>query len=354
LFGGLAATAITAIQFYTAFPAPLVSGRLAEVGRRPIVPDLPEIGIIRIFIDRIVIATVILPTAGGAIPMLFAEPGRTDYDLYFRIFGFPVRVHPAFWLIGLLLGMNSGDVRRMLLWVAAIFVSILLHELGHAAAMRWFGIRSSIVLYSFGGLTIPYDGDASRYHAARTGEQILISFAGPGAGFLLSLTILGIIYALGSGDQVYYGPLIPGLPYLDIMPNYLSEATIEKYRIMQVYAPSLGEIFLQNIFFINIYWGLVNLLPVLPLDGGHISQEICQAINARQGVRWSLQISVAVAGMVAAANGWFWIKVATTAGEKASLQNLLMNSYFFLAALFGYLAYQSYLILQSYTRHRGW
>jgi stage IV sporulation protein FB len=273
--------------------------------------------------------------------MLFAEPGRTDYDLYFRIFGFPVRVHPAFWLVGLVLGMNSGDVRQILLWVAAVFVCILVHELGHAAAMRWFGIRSSIVLYSFGGLTIPYDGDASRYHSARTGEQILISFAGPGAGFLFALILVGGIYAVGQGSQIVLIPLFDFLPDFQILPDYISRFP-------------LVTILFRDLFQISIYWGLVNLLPVLPLDGGHISLEICQAINARQGVRWSLQISVAVAGIIAVANGWLWIKIAGTTGEKTSLQNLLLNPYLYMAALFGYLSYQSYLILQSYTRHRGW
>jgi len=32
--------------------------------------------------------------------MLLLEPGHTPYDLHFRVFGIPVRVHPMFWLVG--------------------------------------------------------------------------------------------------------------------------------------------------------------------------------------------------------------------------------------------------------------
>jgi stage IV sporulation protein FB len=285
-------------------------------------------------------------------PVIFAEPGHTDYDLHFRLFGIPVRVHPMFWLVGLILGMNSSDVRGVLLWVAALFVSILVHELGHALTMRGFGIRSSIVLYSFGGLAIPYAGDAPRYHGARTWGQVLISFAGPGAGFLLVLAILGTLYAVNKG-KIIYEPLFPSLSGLEIMPRFILPTTIAKYQILRVYDPSVGEIFLQDLFYVNIFWGLVNLLPVFPLDGGHISQELCQAANPRQGVRWSLQLSAAVATIVAAANLWFWMKSMKSA-DAVSPQHMILNSNFFIAALFGYLAYQSYLTLQSYTHHRGW
>ena len=72
--------------------------------------------------------------------MLLGEPPRTGGDLNFQLFGIPVRVHPLFWLIAVLLGI-SGDPQpaEILLWVVAVFVSILVHELGHALTMRAFG-----------------------------------------------------------------------------------------------------------------------------------------------------------------------------------------------------------------------
>ena len=43
----------------------------------------------------------------------------------------------------------------MAIWTGAVLVSIVIHELGHAIAFRYYGIASDIVLYQFGGLAIP-------------------------------------------------------------------------------------------------------------------------------------------------------------------------------------------------------
>ncbi|HEX5472325.1 MAG TPA: hypothetical protein VFW73_10580, partial [Lacipirellulaceae bacterium] len=73
--------------------------------------------------------------------MLIGEPPPTQVDLHFRLLGFPVRVHPFFWITTLLLGMGGGpaDPVQTLVWVAVVFVSILFHELGHATLQRTFG-----------------------------------------------------------------------------------------------------------------------------------------------------------------------------------------------------------------------
>ena len=63
--------------------------------------------------------------------MLFQSPPPTRYDLRFSIAGIPVSVHPVFWLIALLFG-SSGDPLLIPIWILVVFVSILVHELGHA------------------------------------------------------------------------------------------------------------------------------------------------------------------------------------------------------------------------------
>ena len=85
--------------------------------------------------------------------LTLGEPARTPYDLQFSIFNFPVRISALFWLVGLITGQGSAQegVRFLLVWIAALFVSILIHELGHTFAFRYFGISSHIVLYHFGG-----------------------------------------------------------------------------------------------------------------------------------------------------------------------------------------------------------
>ena len=73
--------------------------------------------------------------------MLIGEPPRTPYDLNFSLLGIPVRIHPFFWLAGLLLGPRQGGPPAILLWIAAVFLAILVHELGHALVDA--GIRVS-------------------------------------------------------------------------------------------------------------------------------------------------------------------------------------------------------------------
>ena len=69
---------------------------------------------------------------------MFLEPNRTPYDLAFRLFGFRVRVHPLFWLGTAIFGGNllqpPGGIEYLLVWIVVVLVSILVHELGHAAA----------------------------------------------------------------------------------------------------------------------------------------------------------------------------------------------------------------------------
>jgi stage IV sporulation protein FB len=72
--------------------------------------------------------------------MLIGEPPPTQADLHFRLFGIPVRVHPFFWVATLFLGMagKTADPVNTLIWVAVVFVSILVHEFGHATIQLSF------------------------------------------------------------------------------------------------------------------------------------------------------------------------------------------------------------------------
>jgi Zn-dependent protease len=55
----------------------------------------------------------------------------------------------------------------------------------------------------------------------------------------------------------------------------------------------------SHLIFINLLWGLVNLLPVWPLDGGQISRDGCEGIWRERGLLISLGISLTVAGLLA-------------------------------------------------------
>ncbi len=123
--------------------------------------------------------------------MLLAEPPETAYDLRFQLFGFPVRVAVTFWLGAIVFGYDIcrffaaetplGMGPLMIGWALCLFASILIHELGHAIAFRYYGLHASIVLYHFGGLAIPTSSYTPGRSIRRTGEkeQLIISAAGP-------------------------------------------------------------------------------------------------------------------------------------------------------------------------------
>ena len=122
---------------------------------------------------------------------MFGVPSPTPYDLNFEIFGFPVRVAPWFWVAALVLSGGGGATPlSVFAFAAALFISILIHELGHTFAFRYYGQNSHIVLYHFGGLAVP---TGRSWNSARSANnpwnQIVISAAGP-------LTQMGVAIAL--------------------------------------------------------------------------------------------------------------------------------------------------------------
>jgi len=247
--------------------------------------------------------------------LLFQTPPPTRYDLRFNLAGFPVRVHPLFWLIALLLGSGSGDPLQILIWVLVVFVSILIHELGHALAFRRHGLSSQIILHFAGGLTVPEStlwGNRWSNVALGPNEQIFISVAGPGAGFLLAgLIIAGVIV---SGGSILTTRLLGFIP----LPVFAS---------LPFGGAILGGL-VTSLLWVNIFWGFINLMPVYPLDGGNVARYILLQVDPIDGIRKSLWVSVITGGLI------------------ALIAFFLLHSVY-MAILFGFLAFQSYQSLQA-------
>jgi len=201
----------------------------------------------------------------------------------FHLFGVEVRVKFWFWF-AVLLFCGGMDTRSALIWVAVCFVSILLHELGHVFAFRMFGTNAYAVLYGFGGLAVP-EG-----RIRGTLSQFVVAIAGPAAGFCLVGVLVAIAKVAGAGVHVawhMYLPAISAWPALN--PSNLA-------RIQSNY---LWYILLNDLLFVNFYWGLVNLLPVYPLDGGHAAGAVFERRDPYHGRRTSFLVSAIAGALVA-------------------------------------------------------
>ena len=244
--------------------------------------------------------------------MLF-EPERTPYDLHWRMLGIPVRVHPFFWLFSAILGWNQlqEGLPFLILWIVCVFVSVLIHELGHIFAGRLFGESGHIVLYSFGGLAVGSNALPSRW------QRITVSFAGPAAGFLFC-------------GLVYLAFTLPDKP--PVSP--------------------LAEAAFDFLMWINLGWGILNLLPIWPLDGGQICREICEGLDPQRGGRIGYGISTVTAGLLALHALLLTMKRPIPALEDVPfLRNL---SGFYMVVLFGFLAFNSWQRLQYESNRRPW
>jgi stage IV sporulation protein FB len=181
---------------------------------------------------------------------------RTEAGL--RILGIPVRVEPSFLLISLMVGAFGGTVVQMITWVIVAFVAILVHELGHALVMRHYGFEPYIVLHGFGGLA----GREGSFGRTSIWREVAISLAGPGAGLLLALPVFAAL--------AFVPPAVLG-GLADLLNILLS---------------------------ITVFWSVLNLVPMMPLDGGNVSRLLfLRFFPARPRLPYYLTIVVAAASI---------------------------------------------------------
>lgn len=186
----------------------------------------------------------------------------------FGIFGFPVRVLWWFWLSAallnsrLLLDGSPDALPKLLIWLAVVFVSVLWHELGHAFAMRRFGYQPNIVLQAFGGYAAA-PGFGSHHSWAARKQDIIVSLAGPLFGFLL------------------YGLL---MLLLQLRVITISETTSQ-------YVLS----FLGYLLMANLWWSILNLIPIYPMDGGRVLFAAMGPARTQLALKITVGFGVAVA-----------------------------------------------------------
>lgn len=167
---------------------------------------------------------------------------------------FPVSVYPWFFLTAVLLGSNLGFGWQMAAWIVVVFVSVLVHELGHALVGRAFGGSPEIRLEAFGGVTFPQ---------FRTRP-------GPGRQFLLSAA--GPVFGLGLG--------------------------LLAYALLRAWPPEPGSVSAWTVaqfIWVSIVWAAFNLLPILPLDGGNMLLAFLEGVRRKPSLALASWISLAIA-----------------------------------------------------------
>lgn len=173
-----------------------------------------------------------------------AERDHHGAVLQFKLLGIPIEIRPTFLLVAALLGLSANRVDLIFAWVGVIFISILIHELGHAFTARWFGSDVAIELNGIGGLTswtMPQGG-------ITPARRALVAAAGSATGLLFG----GLIWLIA----------LPFGPFTQV-PGFV----------------------ISNLVFVNVFWGLLNWLPIRPLDGGHLLTSLLERFAPARGER---------------------------------------------------------------------
>jgi Zn-dependent protease len=196
-----------------------------------------------------------------------------------KLFGIDLYVHGTFWLLPLFVlfgGALSGDVAGATFDVAvllAIFGCVALHEVGHAVAAGWYGIRTrDITLYPVGGVA------SLERMPERPFQEIVIALAGPAVNVLIAAGLLA-------------GVLLEHLA----LPSGWSSA-----------GPTALDAFTGRLLLANVFLAAFNLLPAFPMDGGRV----LRAVLSFGMPRLSATRVAATVGAVLAA-GFFLVGLVT-------------------------------------------
>jgi Zn-dependent protease len=124
--------------------------------------------------------------------------------------------------------------------MAMVAVSVIVHELGHCWAYRHYEQEPSVVLWGLGGLTYGQ-------FRLEPKKSILVSVAGPATAMLL-LGVPGFVLERVLFHGVYFYGDLSAIPVFVV----------------------------RDLWWFAFLWSLVNLLPILPLDGGHIAEALLE------------------------------------------------------------------------------
>ena len=158
----------------------------------------------------------------------------------FTIKGIPVSFQPMFILLILILSVGMPNP---FIFGACAILGVLIHEFGHALTAKHFHLNPEVTLCGLGGLTTHARPNSPK-------QDFLITLAGPMAGLVVAGVIFGILFLV---DLLGFAPFLA------------------KYQLL--------AIFLSYTMYINLIWGIFNLLPVRPMDGSKVFTHLLAKIT---------------------------------------------------------------------------
>lgn len=176
----------------------------------------------------------------------------------FRFLNIPIRIEPTFWLFLLFFsGFYREPSIESVIGAIVMIISLLIHEYGHALTAVYFGANPTVTLEAFGG-NAQYNS-----HGISKFQQFIITLN---------------------------GPLVESL--LIFIPYYLlkSEVFASHYYT---------QVILYITMRVNILWCLLNLIPIEPLDGGHLLRYLIEEKFGAQGYKISLIIGLISVALIA-------------------------------------------------------
>jgi Zn-dependent protease len=218
-----------------------------------------------------------------------------------ELFGIRVGVDASWFLILFLLifwlstpfreTLHSSDAVAYLTTVISVlllFVSLIIHEFGHALVARRQGIEvKRIDLFLFGGLT-----HMSR-DAATPGEEFKIAAAGPLATLLVILVCLGLDVAIVGFHRLTHAIVLDN--DIQITPVLLS---------------------LSWLLPMNVLVFCFNIVPAFPLDGGRIARALVWRVSGdkRRGTQVAARLGQGFAILLAGLGIWLLLAYGSFSG----------------------------------------
>ena len=183
--------------------------------------------------------------------------------LKFSLPGVPVTIHWSFAFVAILGIGRYTELADIAAWTIAVFVAVLFHEAGHAYSASAYGATNvTVTLFALGGYTqwVPKP-------TMTPGKRFIVSAAGSAVGITVGLFLLWFARQ-GIFDQT----------------------------------PSWAVAFVDTFILVGLFWGVLNWIPLLPLDGGHMLNHALAVFWPDRAYNIALGVSTVVGvGLIGAA-----------------------------------------------------